>query len=183
MECAEISRHGVPCREAAQTILRELGEWTGNRLLVVSGCLLGSPCRFDGRSKASADVMALVGELRRNGWRVRRICPECSARFGCPRSPCELVGDRVVNREGRDVTDALVRGVERTVDVASAAGVSLAILKSKSPSCGVYEVYDGTFTGQLVSGSGLCTRRFVDEGIIVIDEADVAAWFCTRRMV
>lgn len=144
--------------------------------VAVSGCLLGSPCRFDGRAKPDDAVARLVCALKSRGVRIQRICPESAARLSRPRPPAELRFDgRVVDRAGNDLTEAFLRGADRTADLAARCGVRVAVLKSKSPSCACHEVYDGTFSSRLVEGRGVGAAALVDRGIPVADERDAAA--------
>ena len=98
------------------------------------------------------------------------VCPETDGGLGCPRPPAEIRGDRVVTVGGTDVTHAYERGVAAALDRARECSAPLAVLKAKSPACGHGLVYDGSFTGRLVSGSGLLSRALEREGIVVVDE-------------
>ncbi|MDO5334785.1 MAG: DUF523 domain-containing protein [Coriobacteriia bacterium] len=149
--------------------------------IAVSACLLGVPCRYDGRSRADDDLACLL-----EGHEVVRICPEVMGGLSIPHPANELVrvasedpasacpglpsGFRVRDVEGRDNTDAFVRGACAATDRALAAGCTHAILKAKSPSCGTGRVYDGSFTGKLVSGFGVAARMLKEQGIEVMDE-------------
>lgn len=95
--------------------------------------------------------------------------------LGCPREPAERVGTRVLTRSGADVTEAYARGAERSLDRARRLSRPLAVLKAKSPACGSGRVYDGSFTGRLVRGSGVCAELLEREGIVVVDESVVSA--------
>lgn len=117
---------------------------------IVSACLAGIACRYDGRATACPAVMRLMQEGR-----AVAACPECLGGLPTPRPCCELVGDRVVNRHGEDVTAAFLQGVRAATALARENGCTAAILKSRSPSCGCGQVYDGTFTGVLRAGDGL----------------------------
>lgn len=137
---------------------------------IISSCLLGASCRFDGGSKPVLGCIDLVGRVRAAGGTVREVCPEMLGGLGCPRSPAERQGSRVIAADGRDVTRAYTDGAARSVDIARECGAHLAILKSKSPSCGVGKIYDGTFTGRLTVGDGVAARRLLQEGFTVVDE-------------
>ena len=105
---------------------------------VMSSCLLGAPCRYDGGSKPYEACIALAERLRAQGGSgaLTPICPEMLGGLACPRPPAERVGERVIARDGSDVTRAYADGAARSVDIAHRAGATLAILKAKSPSCG-----------------------------------------------
>ena len=133
---------------------------------VVSGCLAGLACRYDGGSNPCPAVVKLVEA----GLAVP-ICPESLSGLPVPRPPCEQVreapgGDRirVLSRTGEDVTSAFERGARRALEKALASGCRKAILKARSPSCGVGEVYDGTFSHTLRPGDGLWARLLREAG-------------------
>ena len=118
--------------------------------ILVSACLIGEACRYDGKSQPCERVKAL-GKAHN----LIPVCPEQLGGLPTPRIPSEVQPDgRVVNREGVDCTQAFVKGAQAAVSIARDRGCTCAILKSRSPSCGVKEVYDGTFTGTIVHASG-----------------------------
>ncbi|MDE7372328.1 MAG: DUF523 domain-containing protein [Desulfovibrio sp.] len=133
---------------------------------VVSGCLAGLCCRYDGGSNPCPQVVALV----KAGLAVP-VCPESLSGLPVPRPPCEqvLAGPekrevRVLCRGGEDVTAAFERGAERALAAALASGAREAILKARSPSCGVGAVYDGSFSHTLRPGDGLWAKRLREAG-------------------
>ena len=136
--------------------------------LAVSACLLGEPVRYDGGSKPCAEVIELTKKNQ-----VCPVCPERAAGLSCPRPPAEQVGERVLLKGGTDVTRALADGARAECAAAQRAEVPLAVLKAKSPSCGVGLVYDGTYTGTLTAGMGVCARLLAKEGICVVTEDTV----------
>lgn len=136
--------------------------------LAVSACLLGEPVRYDGGSKPCAEVIELTKKNQ-----VCPVCPERAAGLSCPRPPAEQVGERVLLKGGTDVTRAFADGARAECAAARRAEVPLAVLKAKSPSCGVGLVYDGTYTGTLTAGMGVCARLLAKEGICVVTEDTV----------
>ena len=136
--------------------------------VAISACLLGDPVRYDGGSKPVAEVQELAEKVN-----VVRVCPETASGLPVPRPPAEQCGGRVLLADGRDVTDEFALGAERCLSVASRPPVSLAVLKSKSPSCGVGLVYDGTYSGRFVAGQGVFAERLEREGICVVTEDTV----------
>ena len=101
------------------------------------------------------------------------VCPEREAGLGCPRVPMEIVNGVLINKDGV-VVDGAVRGaVESILQRAAEEGVDRAILKSRSPTCGVRQVYDGTFSGTLIDGAGLLTQALQAAGIPVTDSEEV----------
>lgn len=136
--------------------------------LAVSACLLGEPVRYDGGSKPCAEVIELAKKNQ-----ACPVCPERAAGLSCPRPPAEQVGERVLLKGGTDVTRAFADGARAECAAAQRAEVPLAVLKAKSPSCGVGLVYDGTYTGTLTAGMGVCARLLAKEGICVVTEDTV----------
>ncbi len=140
--------------------------------ILVSACLRGVPCRFDGRHKLSPELRDTV-----SGRRVVSFCPEVAGGLPTPRRPAELVGGdghdvldgaaRVVEDTGRDVTEEFVAGAHRALAAARAAGCSEAVLMPRSPSCGRGTVHDGSFTGELVAGDGVTAALLERNGITV----------------
>ncbi|REE95567.1 uncharacterized protein YbbK (DUF523 family) [Thermomonospora umbrina] len=159
-------------------------------MILVSGCLLGQPVRYDGRDKLSEDALLL--RWRSEG-RLVSYCPEIGGGLPVPRRPAEIIGAgggtgvldgcaRVVTDTGLDVTDAFVRGAHRALQAAERAGARMAVLKESSPSCGSSRIYDGTFTGTASPGVGVTTALLEQHGIHVFSENDLhrAAEHLTR---
>ena len=135
--------------------------------ILVSACLLGVRCRYDGQSKPAAGVI----ELLKHG-SVLPVCPEQLGGLPTPRIPHERVGDRVLSRDGDDATEAFVRGAKEALRLAELAGCSEAILKARSPSCGVGTIYDGTFRGTITVGDGVFGAMVKRAGLRVRTEED-----------
>lgn len=133
--------------------------------LLVSACLLGCPCRYDGKSKPCDAVIALG-----DSHILIPFCPEIYGGLSTPRIPAEIRDGRVITKDGREVTEAYEKGAEAALALYDALGCDGAILKAKSPSCGVGRVYDGSFTGTLVSGYGVTAARFRSRGIPLCTE-------------
>lgn len=141
---------------------------TQRECILASACLLGEPCRYDGQAMPCDGVIALGAE-----YELVPVCPEVLGGLPTPRIPSEIQPDgRVVDREGNDRTAAFEAGAQAAVALARERGCTRAILQSRSPSCGVSEVYDGTFSGKLVPGSGLTARALRAAGISLSDERD-----------
>jgi len=133
--------------------------------ILISACLLGCACRFDGRANFNEDINAL-----RQKYKVIIVCPEVDGGLPIPRIPCEIIGERVINKEGEDKTQNFLRGAEIALYQAQKSGATVAILKAKSPSCGSGQIYDGTFTGTLINEDGFTTRLLKKHGIRVYNE-------------
>lgn len=133
--------------------------------LLVSACLLGVCCRYDGKSMPCPAVLALAKHHS-----LIPICPEQLGGLPTPRPSAERIGDRVCNKEGVDVTEQYHRGAAEALRIAQLFSCSYAILKEKSPSCGCGWVYDGSFSGNLTKGMGVCAEFLTEHGISVIGE-------------
>ena len=146
--------------------------------VLVSACLAGRACRFDGTGAYEDEVARLVAEGR-----AVLVCPEVDGGLGTPRPAAEIEGGdgddvlagraRVVTGEGIDVTDAYLKGARRALEVARRTGAGSAILKARSPSCGSGLIYDGTFTGTLEAGDGVTAALLRAEGIDVLSDEEV----------
>lgn len=136
--------------------------------ILVSACLLGAACRYDGKSVPNRDVLSLLGTHE-----LIPVCPEQLGGLPTPRAPAERVGDRVINRAGEDVTEHYRRGAEEAVRLCRLYGCRLAILKERSPSCSVGQIYDGSFSRTLIDGIGVCAAALRAQGVEVIGESEV----------
>ena len=136
--------------------------------LLVSACLLGMPCRYDGKSKPCDAVIAL-----RDRFELLPVCPEVMGGLPTPRTPSEIQGERVRMRDGTDVTEHYHRGARMALELARSNGCSVAILKEKSPSCGVGRIYDGSFSRTLTEGNGITADVLIDAGIKVYGESEI----------
>ena len=136
--------------------------------ILVSACLLGVACRYDGKSKPVDEVIALS---ERYG--IVPVCPEILGGLPTPRIPCEIKGGRVMSRAGEDKTAEYARGAEEVLRIARLLDCNTAVLKKKSPSCGSGEIYDGSFTGKTVQGDGVCAKLLKASGITVLDETQI----------
>lgn len=137
--------------------------------ILISACLLGIPCRYDGASKAQpwAEELARHHELV-------PVCPEQLGGLPTPRDPSERREGRVVMNTGADVTEQYRRGAEAALRLCRMLGCEAAILKERSPSCGHGTIYDGTFTGTLSDGDGVTAELLLRNGIPVYGESQAA---------
>ena len=138
--------------------------------LLISACLLGCRCRYDGASKTQPWVAALAER-----YELVPVCPEQLGGLPTPREPSERRADTVVSRSGADVTAQFRRGAEQALHLARLYGCKAAVLKERSPSCGSGEVYDGTFSGRLTPGDGVTAALLKANGIAVYGESDLDA--------
>lgn len=136
-----------------------------SRPILVSACLCGERCRYDGRDAC----VPFFADLRARGLAVP-VCPEVLGGLAVPRDPCERVGDRVMDAAGRDRTDAFTQGAFRALAIAREHGIAVAVLKERSPSCGPSTVYDGTFQARRIPGRGVTAALLAAHGIAVFSE-------------
>jgi len=144
----------------------------GRARVLVSACLLGAEVRHHG---GAATVEHPVLRRWREEGRIVGVCPEIAGGLPAPRPPSEIRGMRVVTREGHDVTAVFESGARMAVGVARELGIRVAVLKSRSPSCGIGQIYDGTFSGRLVDGDGITAAALRHEGVQVFDEYQLDA--------
>lgn len=155
----------------------------GKPVYLISACLLGVPCAYDGRDRLARPLLALAARM----WLVA-ICPEAAGGLSIPRSTAEIVGGsgedvldgraRVVAVEGVDVTEGYLRGAERALAAAERHGCTAAILRQGSPSCGSGRIYDGSHSGALKAGQGVTAALLRRHGIVVWSEEDAVRALC-----
>ncbi len=136
--------------------------------ILVSACLLGRNCKYNGGNNQNQTVLDAL-----RGHEIIAVCPEAAAGMGIPRVPVEIVDGVVRDREGNSYDDALRSAVARILEEIRPLGIDCAVLMSRSPTCGVNQVYDGTFSGTRVAGSGVLAQALKDEGYRVIDAEDI----------
>ena len=137
--------------------------------LLISACLLGVGCRYDGRRVKKIPVSLLAER-----YELIPFCPEIYGGLTTPRTPSERVGDRVLMADGRDVTAEYQRGAEEALDLCRELGIRRALLKSRSPSCGRGQIYDGSFSSTLTDGDGVTAELLIRSGIEVYTEEELA---------
>ena len=135
--------------------------------ILVSACLLGLPCRYDGKAKQHPAVLRLAEKHT-----LIPVCPEQLGGLQTPRVPSERQGERVMNKEGADNTTAFLRGAQCALDIARLTKCEIAVLRAKSPSCGCGKIYDGTFSGTLTDGNGVTAELLQKNGIQVLSDDD-----------
>lgn len=135
-------------------------------MILVSSCLAGIECRYDGKSKGRQDIITLV----ETGQAIA-VCPEELGGLPTPRPASEQREDKIININGLDCTKAFHKGAQKALRIALDHGVHHAILKSSSPMCGVGRIYDGSFKGSLTPGDGVFTK-YLKENKIKVEERD-----------
>lgn len=133
--------------------------------ILVSSCLLGISCRYDGKSKPNKKIISLMDKHT-----LIPVCPESLGGLPIPRVASEICENRVISATNKDVTKNYKLGAEETLKIAKLYDVDLAILKEKSPSCGYKEIYDGTFSRNLIKGMGITAKLLSENNIKVLGE-------------
>ncbi len=144
-------------------------------MILVSACLLGLDCRYDGSNVLNRELMDFLKDKE-----YAIVCPEQLGGLTTPRKPCEIVGgdgssvlegiSKVVDNQGRDVSKQFIKGAEETLKIIKLYNIKTAILKSGSPSCGSINIHDGSFSGKLIRGKGVTTALLEQNSILVLTE-------------
>ena len=137
--------------------------------VLVSGCLLGENCKYNGGNNYNPRVVEFLKDKE-----VISICPEMMAGMGCPRNPIEIVDGVLTDCHGKNVDSLIRKSVMEIMERIRDEEIQCAILQSRSPTCGVNQVYDGTFSGKLIPGSGVFAKSLMDAGYCVIDGEDIS---------
>lgn len=136
--------------------------------ILVSACLLGVCCRYDGKSVPNERVIALKDDFT-----LIPVCPEIFGGLPTPRPPAERTGNLVMTLEGNDVTDRYLRGAREVLRLAGVFECRIAVLKERSPACGCGKIYDGTFSKTLTDGDGVAAQLLKTRGIDVFGESQI----------
>ena len=135
--------------------------------ILVSACLLGVCCRYDGQAKPHEGALSLLGRHT-----LIPVCPEIYGGLATPRPAAERVGERVLTAQGGDVTAQYRRGAEETLRLGRLYGCEAALLKERSPSCGSGVIHNGRFDGGLTPGDGVTAALLRATGIAVYGESE-----------
>jgi uncharacterized protein YbbK (DUF523 family) len=162
--------------------LKEVIDRNKDSKIIVSACLTGVKCRYDGNDCMNDTIKKLVHNCS------VPVCPEVLGGLSTSRIPAEIIccdgsdllngNAKIINRQGDDVTEFFKRGAEKTLEIAKELQVVYAILKSRSPSCGTGEIYDGTFSGKLRKGYGITAIKLKEAGITVVSDEE---WLSMER--
>ena len=136
--------------------------------ILVSSCLLGLNCRFNGKGALLSDIKKL-----KEKYYIIPFCPEIYGGLPTPREPAEIVDGKVITKSGIDVTSNYKAGAKQALDLCQLLNCKIAILKENSPSCGYYKIHNGKFDGGLVEGNGFTADLLSSNGIIVIGESQI----------
>lgn len=130
---------------------------------LVSACLVGIPCRYDGKSALNKKLLKLFKEGK-----LIPVCPEQLGGLPTPREPAEILNDRVITKRGKDVTKNFLAGAKTVLRIAKLLKIKQVFLRGRSPSCGSGWIYDGTFSGKLKKGDGITAALLKKNRIRVI---------------
>ena len=136
--------------------------------LLISACLLGIPCRYDGKDKKYDSISRL-----KDRYDLIPICPEVMGGLKTPRLPCEISHGKAIRSDGQDMTTFYNSGAQKALETAVSEGCRIAVLKEKSPSCGTHFRYDGTFSKTLIKGEGITAKLFRENRIKVFPEDEI----------
>ena len=136
--------------------------------LLISACLLGVSCRYDGKSKPASGVTELMEK-----YNLIPVCAEIMGGLSTPRPPAEIVGDKVLTESGKDVTAEYIKGAKEVLRLGKIFGCKKALLKERSPSCGSGIIHNGKFDGGLVSGFGKTAKLLLENNIEVFGESQI----------
>ena len=139
-----------------------------NNNILVSSCLLGKNCKYNGGNNGCEDIKKLSSK-----YNLIEICPEVMGGLPTPRYSSEIINDKVINKIGEDVTEKFILGAKLALDLAKQYNVKYAVLKENSPSCGYGCIYDGTFSGKRIDGPGVFAKLLKENGFQVIDVEDL----------
>ncbi|MEN6325937.1 MAG: DUF523 domain-containing protein [Syntrophomonas sp.] len=157
-------------------------------MLLVSACLCGFNCKYSGGNNLNPYFRRLMEEKM-----LIPVCPELLAGLSIPRRPSEIIGGsgndvldgkaRVINNEGIDLSQHFLTGAQKTLQTARESNADMVVLKSRSPSCGVGQIYDGTFSGNLRAGDGVTAALLKKHGIKVMNDEDFLRTIAPKEMI
>ena len=136
--------------------------------ILVSACLVGDNCKYDGKNNLNKDVLSLTEYFD-----LILICPETFGGLKTPRLPSERNGKKVINQKGKDVTQNYIDGAYLSLAIAKENHVRYAVMKEKSPSCGVHQIYDGSFSHKAIDGMGITSEILKANEIEVFSENEI----------
>jgi uncharacterized protein YbbK (DUF523 family) len=158
----------------SETNLENVDKWA------VSACLMGVNCKYSGGNNENSLVKKFL-----DGKNILMICPEVAGGLSTPRDPSEIIMKdgtrRVITSCGKDLTDCFSAGARTTLKQLQGEGITHALLKARSPSCGYKTIYDGTFTHTVIEGSGIAAELFAKNGIEMITEEDLCDFFVPEK--
>ena len=136
--------------------------------ILISACLVGDNVKYNGGNNQNPLIEKLLEK-----YELVPFCPEVEGGLPIPRFPSERKGESVINSNNEDVTDNFVNGADLAYNICLFLKIKIAILKERSPSCGVHEIYDGTFSHKVISGMGVTSELLKRKGIVIYNEDEI----------
>ena len=136
--------------------------------VIVSACLAGDNCKYNGGNNLNQKMMDFL-----KFHEMIKVCPEVLGWLPTPRPSAEIVDDKVMNTEGKNITKEFTLGTQKAFEIVQKENPDLIILQSRSPSCGIKQIYDGTFSGKKITGHGLFAALCINAGYKVLDSEDI----------
>ena len=138
--------------------------------VLISACLLGDNVKYSGGNNLTPELVILLEKYNVD---IIKVCPECLGGLPIPRVPSEIRENKIFSKDNRDVTEEFSVGAEKTLKIAKENQIDFAILKERSPSCGSSYIYNGNFSGKIIEGQGLTTRKLNEENIKIFSEENL----------
>lgn len=136
--------------------------------VIVSACLAGDNCKYNGENNLNQKMMEFL-----KSHEIIKVCPEVLGGLPTPRPSAEIVGGKVMNTDGKNITKEFFLGAQRAFEIVQQEKPDLIILQSRSPSCGIKQIYDGTFSGNKIPGHGLFAELCIKAGYKVLDIEEI----------
>ena len=136
--------------------------------ILISACLVGENCKYNGGNNLNPKIEALLDK-----YDLIPFCPEVEGGLDIPRNPSEIKGESVFMDNGRDVTENFLKGAKKALMLALYLKIKIAVLKERSPSCGTHQVHDGSFSNKLIDGMGITAKMLKENGIAVYSEDEI----------
>lgn len=130
----------------------------------ISACLMGKNCKYSGGNNAQQEIIDFMKDKS-----YILVCPEVRGGLPTPRTSCEIVDGRILNSDGEDKSEEFLKGAREELKKLFENNVDLVILQPRSPSCGVGQIYDGSFQGRLMKGNGVFAQMCIDNGLTVVN--------------
>ncbi|MDY4849342.1 MAG: DUF523 domain-containing protein [Bacilli bacterium] len=136
--------------------------------ILISACLIGDNVKYDGKNNYQPKIEQLLEK-----YELIPFCLEVEGGLKTPRTPAERKGDKVIDQKGKDVTRNYLQGLDLAINIVNYLNIKIAILKDKSPACGVHQIYDGTFSHKTINKSGVLAEALIAKGIKVLSEDEI----------
>ena len=142
--------------------------YTEKEAVIISACLIGVNCKYDGNNNYNPLIIKLSEK-----YNLIPVCPEVIGGLFTPRTSAEIIGEKVINKDGIDVTSEFEKGANAALQICKLYNVKKAVLKTKSPSCGYEEIYDGSFSGKVIKGNGKTADLIIKNDIKIYNENEI----------